>query len=310
MVIFERPLTSSWRATSIRCAFRGIGVHSASRGRSAATGCGTAASGLTVARPLALLCFPVIAHLLEGVLERTEGDPVRRFAVTVGLLRRFQRVDVRRLGLGRRALQRRGKAVSLLLAECHRSRLPSAAGGQAPAPRSCRAVVTLWSKPDDRSGVNMTTTARAAVLWGTYQPWKVQEIEVHDRSAVRSRALEGRRPVPQRRAPRHRRHGPAPGDARADGPRQLLPDHRRPRRRGHRRGRRARGARRCRSATTSRPASCRRAAICRYCTTGRGNLCDAGAGTLGGGMITDGTHRHFVDGSRSRCWPSSARSPS
>ena len=36
--------------------------------------------------------------------------------------------------------------------------------------------------------------------------------------------------------------------------------------------------------------------MCRYCTTGRGNLCDAGAGTLGGGMITDGTHRHFVDG--------------
>lgn len=35
---------------------------------------------------------------------------------------------------------------------------------------------------------------------------------------------------------------------------------------------------------------------CRYCTTGRGNLCDAGAGTLGGGMITDGTHRHFVNG--------------
>ena len=35
---------------------------------------------------------------------------------------------------------------------------------------------------------------------------------------------------------------------------------------------------------------------CRYCITGRGNLCDAGAGTLGGGMITDGTHRHFVDG--------------
>jgi NDMA-dependent alcohol dehydrogenase len=36
--------------------------------------------------------------------------------------------------------------------------------------------------------------------------------------------------------------------------------------------------------------------VCRYCTTGRGNLCDAGAGTLGGGMITDGTHRHHVDG--------------
>jgi len=33
---------------------------------------------------------------------------------------------------------------------------------------------------------------------------------------------------------------------------------------------------------------------CRYCSTGRQNLCDAGAGTLGGGMITDGTHRHHV----------------
>jgi S-(hydroxymethyl)glutathione dehydrogenase/alcohol dehydrogenase len=35
---------------------------------------------------------------------------------------------------------------------------------------------------------------------------------------------------------------------------------------------------------------------CRYCSTGRQNLCNAGAGTLGGGMITDGTHRHFVRG--------------
>ena len=35
---------------------------------------------------------------------------------------------------------------------------------------------------------------------------------------------------------------------------------------------------------------------CRYCSTGRQNLCDNGGGTLGGGMITDGTHRHFVKG--------------
>jgi NDMA-dependent alcohol dehydrogenase len=34
---------------------------------------------------------------------------------------------------------------------------------------------------------------------------------------------------------------------------------------------------------------------CRYCSTGRQNLCDNGRGTLGGGMITDGTHRHFID---------------
>ena len=33
---------------------------------------------------------------------------------------------------------------------------------------------------------------------------------------------------------------------------------------------------------------------CRYCSTGRQNLCNMGAGTLMGGMITDGTHRHHV----------------
>ena len=33
---------------------------------------------------------------------------------------------------------------------------------------------------------------------------------------------------------------------------------------------------------------------CRYCSTGRQNLCDAGAGAMVPGMITDGTHRHFL----------------
>jgi S-(hydroxymethyl)glutathione dehydrogenase/alcohol dehydrogenase len=33
---------------------------------------------------------------------------------------------------------------------------------------------------------------------------------------------------------------------------------------------------------------------CRYCSTGRQNLCNMGAGTLMGGMITDGTPRHFL----------------
>jgi S-(hydroxymethyl)glutathione dehydrogenase/alcohol dehydrogenase len=35
---------------------------------------------------------------------------------------------------------------------------------------------------------------------------------------------------------------------------------------------------------------------CRYCSTGRQNLCDAGAGAFLKGMITDGTSRHRVDG--------------
>ncbi len=33
---------------------------------------------------------------------------------------------------------------------------------------------------------------------------------------------------------------------------------------------------------------------CRYCSSGRQNLCDAGAGTMQNGMITDGTSRHFL----------------
>ncbi len=35
---------------------------------------------------------------------------------------------------------------------------------------------------------------------------------------------------------------------------------------------------------------------CRYCSTGRQNLCDAGAGAMVDGMITDGTPRHFLNG--------------
>ena len=35
---------------------------------------------------------------------------------------------------------------------------------------------------------------------------------------------------------------------------------------------------------------------CRFCSTGRQNLCDAGAGAMQTGMITDGTCRHFLDG--------------
>jgi S-(hydroxymethyl)glutathione dehydrogenase/alcohol dehydrogenase len=37
---------------------------------------------------------------------------------------------------------------------------------------------------------------------------------------------------------------------------------------------------------------------CRYCSTGRQNLCDAGAGTLAQGMITDGTSRHRLGAGR------------
>ena len=142
----------------------------------------------------------------------------------------------------------------------------------------------------------MPTTARAAVLWGLDQPWKVQDIEVHDPKEgevlVRWKAaglchsdehLVTGDMVPSQEVldmmgvesffPIIGGHEGA-GIIEAVGPgvkSVQVGDH----------------------VSASFVPSC---GHCRYCTTGRGNLCDAGAGTLGGGMITDGTHRHFVDG--------------
>ncbi len=142
----------------------------------------------------------------------------------------------------------------------------------------------------------MTTTAQAAILWGLQQPWKVQEIEVHDPQEgevlVRWKAaglchsdehLVTGDMVPSQEMlelmgvdsffPIIGGHEGA-GIIEAVGPGVKsvnVGDH----------------------VSASFVPSC---GHCRYCTTGRGNLCDAGAGTLGGGMITDGTHRHFVDG--------------
>ena len=142
----------------------------------------------------------------------------------------------------------------------------------------------------------MTRKARAAVLWGTDQPWKVQEIDVEEPKRgevlVRWKAaglchsdehLVTGDMVPPEEAltamgldsfyPIIGGHEGA-GIIEAVGPEVhsvKVGDH----------------------VSASFVPSC---GTCRYCTTGRGNLCDAGAGTLGGGMITDGTHRHFVDG--------------
>ena len=142
----------------------------------------------------------------------------------------------------------------------------------------------------------MTTTAQAAILWGLEQPWKVQEIEVHD--PQEGEVLVRWKAAGLCHSDEHLVTGdmvPSPEMLEMMGVDSFFPiigghegagiveavgpgvksvdvgDH----------------------VSASFVPSC---GHCRYCTTGRGNLCDAGAGTLGGGMITDGTHRHFVDG--------------
>jgi len=142
----------------------------------------------------------------------------------------------------------------------------------------------------------VTRKARAAVLWGTGEPWKVQEIDVDE--PKRGEVLVRWKAAGLCHSDEHLVTGdmvPPPealalmgldsffpiigghegaGVVEAVGPEVhsvQVGDH----------------------VSASFVPSC---GTCRYCTTGRGNLCDAGAGTLGGGMITDGTHRHFVDG--------------
>ena len=109
--------------------------------------------------------------------------------------------------------------------------------GRTAAPRRlCRRPAdSLSCAPAITRGVHVKT--RAAVLWGVGQDWKVEEIDLDPPKAGRGAGGdEGRRPLPLRRAPRHRRHGDGrggPGRRRAA---RVLPDHRRPRGCRHREG--------------------------------------------------------------------------
>ena len=138
--------------------------------------------------------------------------------------------------------------------------------------------------------------ARAAVLWGLDQPWKVQEIDVEP--PKRGEVLVRWKAAGLCHSDEHLVTGdmvPSPEMLEAMGLDSFFPIIG-----GHEGagiveavGPEVRSVEVGDHVSASFVPSC---GHCRYCTTGRGNLCNAGAGTLGGGMITDGTHRHFVDG--------------
>ena len=142
----------------------------------------------------------------------------------------------------------------------------------------------------------MPNNARAAVLWGTDQDWKVQEIEVHD--PKEGEVLVRWKAAGLCHSDEHLVTGdmvPTPEMLQLMGMDSFFPIIG-----GHEGagvieavGPGVKSVQVGDHVSASFVPSCGQ---CRYCTTGRGNLCDAGAGTLGGGMITDGTHRHFVDG--------------
>jgi S-(hydroxymethyl)glutathione dehydrogenase/alcohol dehydrogenase len=138
--------------------------------------------------------------------------------------------------------------------------------------------------------------ARAAVLWGIDQPWKVQEIDVDP--PKRGEVLVRWKAAGLCHSDEHLVTGdmvPSPEMLEAMGLDSFFPIIG-----GHEGagiveaiGPEVRSVEVGDHVSASFVPSC---GHCRYCTTGRGNLCNAGAGTLGGAMITDGTHRHFIDG--------------
>src|SRR5215203_2164428 len=75
------------------------------------------AGRLRVAGTLLSLGLPVVADLLERVLERAQRDAMGGLAVAVVLLGRFQGVDVGLLRLRRRPLEGRREAFLLLLVQ-------------------------------------------------------------------------------------------------------------------------------------------------------------------------------------------------
>jgi NDMA-dependent alcohol dehydrogenase len=138
--------------------------------------------------------------------------------------------------------------------------------------------------------------SRAAVLWGTDQDWKVQEIDVDE--PKRGEVIVRWKAAGLCHSDEHLVTGdmvPPPEALAAMGMDSFFPIIG-----GHEGagiieavGPEVHSVQVGDHVSASFVPSCGR---CRYCTTGRGNLCDAGAGTLGGGMITDGTHRHHVEG--------------
>ncbi len=138
--------------------------------------------------------------------------------------------------------------------------------------------------------------SRAAVLWGLHEPWKVQEIEVDP--PKRGEVLVRWKAAGLCHSDEHLVTGdmaPTSEMLTALGIESLFPIIG-----GHEGagvieavGPEVRSVAPGDHVSASFVPSCGQ---CRYCATGRGNLCDNGRGTFGGGMITDGTHRHFVDG--------------
>ena len=98
----ERPEMSSRRATSIRCFFDAL---ASTPSADLPFGIGSTAARPGIGRPLLSLRLPVVADLLEAVLQRVVGDAVRTLTFAVLLGGRIVHLGERPLRLGGRLLQ-------------------------------------------------------------------------------------------------------------------------------------------------------------------------------------------------------------
>ena len=103
LVMVERPEMSSRRATSIKCFFEAL---ASTPSAEVPVGFGSAAARPRIGRPLLGLRLPVVAHLLEAVLQRVVGDAVRALTFAVLFDGRIVHLGERPLRLGGRLLQR------------------------------------------------------------------------------------------------------------------------------------------------------------------------------------------------------------
>ena len=102
LFIRVRPLTSRRLATSRRCALEALASTPSAVGLGRSRAASPRLLGLRVARALLLFRLPVVADLLEGVLQRPVRHPVGPGLVAlVGLFCRLQGLGVGPLGLGR-----------------------------------------------------------------------------------------------------------------------------------------------------------------------------------------------------------------
>src|SRR4030095_12597080 len=139
----------------------GVGVDAAGRGPVRVH----AALGLGIAGAALLLRLPVVADLLERVLQRRQGGAVRALAVAVLLGRAVQGLGVRVLGLLRRTLDGAGQVLS----RRHTPELPPRRRAQSSESRSRTSSSACSWVSSEETSATLPSWYRSMTRGATYE---------------------------------------------------------------------------------------------------------------------------------------------